>query len=163
MTMTRDFLMADPTPDATIDLPVLITRQTELLAEIASQLRQQNASVLASAVVRGASQLTNQIVDANCHEVWFEVGGKPVTIHSLLAFSTYTTTIGLSVVSMSKVTDGIPIAAGDVLTLPIHTSSIYLMTTGAGAINLAVNGPSDPITGGIYIYGYAIADYYRER
>ena len=165
MTKTRDFLKADPTPDMSLDsLASLLTRQNDVLADIVRELRKQNANILASAVVRSTSQLSNSITDAYSHEVSFEVGGKPVPIYRLMAYSTYDGVVALSFLSMSKVNDGIPMIAGNVLDMQYETNSVYLQCATATLIApVIVNGPSDTTVGGMFLYGFTIPDYDRDR
>lgn len=167
MVMQRDLLNASPaTPVAgsNAELASLLAEQANYMAEIAMYLRRQNADVLASAVVLGTSQKTNGITDANSHEVVFEVGGKPVEIFNLLAFSTWTGTVAMSVQGLSKVNDGIPFAAGDVYNFNIPTHSVFVMSaTAAIATPLIVNGPSASDIGGFFLYGYTIPDWDRIR
>jgi len=162
----RDFLNAGPaTPAGSSNetLLRLMAEQNNYMAEIAMFLRRQNADVLASAVVKGTSQLTNAITDNNSHEVVFEVGGKPVEIYNLLAFSTWDGTVAMSVHSLSKIFDGIPFAAGDVYNFAIPTHSVHIMVLDSVAVNpLIVNGPSGP-AGGFFLYGYTIPDWDRLR
>ncbi len=169
----RDFLNHDPTqapaPNLTEQNLLLGAQQVDHLAEIAMYLRRQNADVLASAVVKGTSQLSNAISDTKSHEVMFEVGGKPVTIYRLLAFSTWWTgaaarTIGLSVLSLSKVGDGYPLITNGLLNLTIPLSSVHVMSADATIANpLIVNGPADATLGGLFIYGFTVPDWDRIR
>jgi hypothetical protein len=163
----RDLLVADPAvaEGSTVALSnALLMEQSNYLADIAMYLRRQNADVLATAVVKSTSQVTNGITDAYSHEVVFEVGGKPVEIFNLLAFSTWTGTVAMSVVSLSKVNDGIPFAAGDVYNFSIPTFSVFVMSaTAAIATPLIVNGPSNTDLGGFFLYGYTIPDWEKLR
>ena len=164
--MRRDLLTADPAVPEGGTLSQsnsLLVEQAEYLAEIAMYLRRQNADVLATAVVKSTSQLSNAIYDNYCHEVVFEVGGKPVEIFNLLAYSTVDGAISMSVLSMSKYTDGIPFGLGDVYNFDIPTNSVYIMTTiDVSTTPLIVNGPANSI-GGFYLYGYTTPDWDRLR
>ncbi len=168
MTMQRrDLLVADPAvaEGSSVALSnTLLLEQSNYLAEIAMYLRRQNADVLATAVVRGASQLTNAITDAESHQVHFEVGGKPVEIFNLLAYSTWTGTVAMSVLSLSKVNDGIPFAAGNVYNFKIPTYSVFVKSdTASLATPLFINGPSSATLGGFFLYGFTIPDWDRIR
>ena len=168
MTMQRrDLLVAEPAvaEGSSVALSnALLLEQSNYLAEIAMYLRRQNADVLASAVVKSTSQLTNGITDAFSHEVVFEVGGKPVEIFNLLVFSTWTGVVAMSVQDLSKVNDGIPFAAGDVYNFNIPTHSVFVMSaTAAIATPLLINGPSNADLGGFFLYGYTIPDWDRVR
>jgi hypothetical protein len=167
MTVQRDFLERAPgvVGSTSDELLRLMAEQNDYLQDIALYLRRQNADVLCSAVVKSTSQLDNSIRDANSHEVVFEVGGKPVEIFHLLAFSTWGHTVGLSVLSLAAVTDGIPLASGDVYDLSVPTYSVFVMAPNA-ALNapLIVNGPSpNADTGGLFLYGYTVPDWDRIR
>jgi hypothetical protein len=161
MTVQRDFLERAPgvVGSTNDELLKLMAEQNDYLQDIALYLRRQNADVLASAVVKSTDQLTNTITDTNCHEVVFEVGGKPVEIFNLLAFSTFAGNASLSVVSMSRLSDGIGFVNGDVYNFDIPTYSVYLMADGT----MSVNGPANVETGGFYLYGYTIPDWDRIR
>ena len=167
MTMRRDLLVAEPAVAENSSSALsnaLLSEHSDYLQEIAMYLRRQNADVLASAVVKSTSQLTNAITDTNSHEVVFEVGGKPVEIFNLLVFSTWTGTVAMSVQGLSKVNDGIPFAAGDVYNFNIPIHSVFVMSaTAAIATPLIVNGPSDTDLGGFFLYGFTIPDWDRIR
>lgn len=160
----RDFLKADPTNPGSLSdsekAALANMQQTNYLADIAKYLHRQNPDVLATAVVKGASQVSNGIQDSNSHEVVFEVGGKPVPIYSLLIYSTWTGTLSVSVLSLSKLNDGIPFIAGDAFTLQVPTNSIFVIApTATIAAPLIVNGPASPTLGGLFLYGYTISDF----
>lgn len=166
MTVQRDFLDKAPAVvgSSNEELLRLMAEQNDYLQNIALYLRRQNADVLTSAVVKNTNQFTNGISDNNCHEVVFQVGGKPVEIYHLIAFSTWENTVALSVLSMSKIQDGIPFASGDVYDLSIPTHSVYIMTAAdVSTNNLIVNGPAPSAIGGFYLYGYTIPDWDRIR
>lgn len=171
MTVQRDFLDGgmkspqDTDPWATpSSLAILLAQHSNYLADIAMYLRKQNADVLCSAVVRGTSQLTNAITDNNDHEVMFEVGGKPVTIYSLLMFSTYKNDVVFSPLSMASGTDGLVIAASAVpVIIKIPLGSIHLLVPTLANNQCIVNGPADSDNGGFYAYGFTIPDYDRIR
>lgn len=168
MTMTRDFLSGNPADPGDLSGAerdqLLMHQQTNYLAEIANYLRRQNADVLTSAVVRGASQLSNGIADNKCHEIVFEVGGKPVEVYQVLIFSTWDGTIAVSPLSMATIRDGIQLAATDVYNFNIPTSSIWAMTADSVSVSvpLIVNGPAGA-GGGLFVYGYTIPDWDRIR
>ena|SRR3990167_7741941 len=161
MTMTRDFLKADPTPDMSLDsLASLLERQINYLRDIALSLSKMLPSVLCTSIVKSTSQVSNAIADLNSHEVMFQVGGKPVTIYKLFAFNTYSTTMYLSMLSMSSIKDGIPIAAGGSFEYSIPTDSVHLRLSALDASGTCpVNGPTDATIGGIFVFGYTIPDY----
>src|ERR1035437_1492549 len=171
MTMQRrDLLVADPAVaegSSNALSTVLLAEQSDWLQDIALSLRKQNPDVLCSAVVHGTSQLRNAISDTNDHEVSFEVGGKPSMIYSLMAFSTYTQTVTLSILSTANALDGIPMVAGDTVILPLNISSVYLrvntLAGGVSPVPCPINGPADATQGGFFIYGSTIPDYDRIR
>ncbi len=170
MTATRDILEAPAVVGSDMgELARLLGLQNDYLQDIAIYLRRQNADVLCSTVVKGTSQLTNAIGDTNSHEVVFEVGGKPAEIYHLIAFSTWGHTVGLSVLSMANINDGIPLAYGDVYDLSVPTNSVYIMAPSATLVApLIVNGPTNPAAGeesagGLFLYGYTIPDWDRIR
>jgi hypothetical protein len=177
MTMQRDLLTANPAVAEGSTNAIqnsLLIEQSDYLQQIALELRKLNADVLCSAVVLGTSQLSNAITDTNVHEVSFEVGGKPVSIYKLLAFSTYKSDaaalpIILSVLSLaSGGLDGfyVPAVSGTVqpLQMPISVRSVWVQIPTLSAANTcAVNGPADSTHGGLYLYGFTIPDYDRIR
>ena len=162
----RDFLEATPAspgPLTTPEMLALTQRQTDYLAQISSYLQRQSPDILCIPRVKNTNR-DNQIADVNSHEVFFEVGGKPVTIYALLAWSTWTNNVGLSVVSMSKITDGMVMAANDVLNLQIAVSSMYVMAPDAtAAAPMGVNSPSDAANGGFFLYGFTIPEWDKLR
>ena len=166
MVMQRDLLNASPaTPVAgsNAELAALMAEQADYLADIALGIRKLNPDVLCSAVVKGTSQVTNAITDLNCHEVMFELGGKPVEVYKIFAFNTYANTMYMNVLSMSSIKDGIPIATGGSLEFGIPVNSFYLMLSALTAGSCPVNGPTTSDVGGIFIYGFTIPDYDRVR
>lgn len=165
----RDFL-TPTTPQAVSgsqsELLALMAEQNDLLQDIASYLRKQVADVLCTTVITGAGQIGPQkITDLNSHQVRFEVGGKPVPIYSLMAYSTWTGTVAFSILSMGNVNDGIPMIAGDVINLniPIDGGIWVSSATASIATPLIVNGPSDPTNGGLFLYGFTTPDWDRVR
>ena len=148
--------------------------QTNYLREITLELRKSpNADVLCSAVVHGTSQLSNAISDINSHEVSFEVGGKPVSIYKLLAFSTYKAAdaglpITLSILSLANSMDGFIVPAVSATVAPLFMAitvrSVWVqIPTLASSGVCAVNGPADATNGGLFLYGFTIPDYDRFR
>lgn len=164
----RDFLV---TPEVAVGsspdrLLALMAQQNDLLQDIAQYLRKQVADVLCTVVVeRSGQQGTQSIQDALTHKVWFEVGGKPVPIYSLLAFSTWTGTVNFSILSMGNANDGIPMIAGDVINLnvPIDGGVFVRSATASSGTPLIVNGPADPANGGLFLYGFTTPDWDRIR
>src|ERR1035437_1393783 len=120
--MSRDFLVAPPTtggPPSSGELAGLISDQTDVMADIRRELMKQSPEVLTTTVVEGGGNNAIQQADKS-YKVWFTVGGKPVPIYALLAYSTVADSNGiaqvaLSPVSMSKFADGIPFHFEDVL------------------------------------------------
>lgn len=162
--MTRDFLEANPpavVSGSTDALARILTEQNDYLADIALYLRRQNADVLTTAVVKGASQQTNAITDLNSHEVFFEIGGKPVQIYRLFAFSTYVNKVAMSLLSLANVNDGIPFTAGVALDFPFHTNSVHLMVSTLAGTSCVINGPANSTNGGFFLYGFTVPDYSR--
>lgn len=167
----RDFLERSPgvVGSSTEELANLLREQNDYMANIALYLRQLNADVLTSAIVKNTNQFTNGIIDTNDHEVVFQVGGKPVEIHKLVAFSTFTTgaaviPVSLSLLSMNGILDGIPLTPTPLI-LDIHTHSVHLRTNYASiaTVPLVVNGPANATQGGAYLYGFTIPDWDKIR
>src|ERR1035437_2226489 len=164
MTMTRDLLTVSPaTPEGgtLTQQNSLLVEQSDYLQEIALGIRKQTADVLCTTVVKGTSQLSNAITDLNCHEVAFEIGGKPVEVYKILIYNTYAQTFYFSILSMSKINDGIPVIAGASMELHIPLNSLYLMLQTLSGTNCPVNGPTATDVGGIFVYGFSIPDYDR--
>ena len=171
MTLQRDFLEKSPgvVGSSTEELTALLREQTNYMADIALYLRQLNADVLASAIVKNTNQFTNGIIDNNNHEVVFQVGGKPVEIHRLLAFNTFFASdaplpVSLSVLSMNNIKDGVPVTTTPFM-WEIHTHSVHVITNyvDIATVPLVVNGPADATHGGLYLYGFTIPDWDRIR
>lgn len=171
MTMQRDLLEAPSVVGSSnAELLRLMAQQNDFLQNIAFEIRKQNPDVLCTAVVKGTGQNKNQnvIVDTRSHEVFFEVGGKPVEIYHLIAFSTYSTEVAFSIQSMSSFHDGIPLSAGDVYDLSVAVKSVYVMSPSStdSTTPCPVNGPAEngeSLVGGIFLYGFTIPDYDRVR
>jgi hypothetical protein len=175
--MARDLLTANPAVPEGGSLSQsnsLLQEQTDWLREIAFELRKSpNADVLCSTVVHGTSQLSNAISDTNVHEVSFEVGGKPVSIYKLLAFSTYKAVdaglpITLSILSLANSMDGFVVPAVSATVAPLFMAitirSVWVkIPTLASTGTCAVNGPADATYGGLFLYGFTIPDYDRFR
>ena len=162
MTTQRDFLNAGPsvvTGSTNEFLTKLMAEQSDYLADIALYLRRQNADVLASAVVKGTSQLTNAITDLNSHEVVFQVSGKPVEVYKILVYNTYVNTVYLSVLSMANLYDGIPVVAGASFDFSIPTNSVYLRLAAIAGASCPINGPADIVNGGFFVYGFTTSDF----
>jgi hypothetical protein len=166
--MGRDFLgskPAEPTGSNPDQLLRLMSQQSNYLDEISVYLRRQNADVLCSAVVRGTSQLSNTITDNKCHEIVFEVGGKPVEVYKLLIFSTLDGVIAVSPLSMATIRDGIqlPLNTGVPLVLEIGLHSLWVITAVDLSANpLVVNGPAGT-PGGLFVYGFTAPDWDKIR
>lgn len=162
----RDFLTAPAAAEGSGILPLaaLMAEQNDVLQDIAAYLRRRVPDVLCTAVARGTGS-NNSIVTPNATQVLFEVGGKPVPIFRLLAFSTWTGVLVLSILSMANAKDGIPMVAGTpiVLDIPIDGGVWVSSATASFAQPLIVNGPADPTNGGVFLYGFTIPDYDRIR
>ena len=166
MTMQRDLLTANPAVaegSTTAMQNSLLMEQSDYLADIALAMRKQTPDVLCSTVVKNTSQVTNAITDLNCHEVLFEVGGKPVEVYKILIYNTYANPMYWSIVSMSKIDDGIPVTSGTSMEYGIPTHSIYIMIKTLSGTSCPVNGPTATDVGGIFVYGFTIPDYDRIR
>jgi hypothetical protein len=163
--MGRDLLEAAPAVvgSSNEELLRLLSEQNDYLQDIAVYLRRQNADVLTSTIVKSTNQFNNALTDNNCHEVVFQVGGKPVEVYKILAYSTYDGTIALSLLSMASIKDGIQFGIGDVLNLDTPTHSVYIMTADdVSTVPINVNGPS-AAAGSFYIYGFTIPDWDKIR
>ncbi len=166
MTMQRDLLTANPAVaegSSSAMQNALLLEQSDLLADIALAMRKQTPDVLCTTVVKGTSQVTNAITDLNCHEVMFELGGKPVEVYKILLYNTYTNPMYWSILSMSKINDGIPVTSGTSMEYGIPTHSIFMMIGTLSGTNCPVNGPTATNVGGIFVYGFTIPDYDRIR
>lgn len=164
---TRDFLetpsiVAPGNPALMLDL---LSRQTNYLESIVYQLRKQNPSVLTQIAVEGTSPtpqgttLANTIIDTRPHRVYFLLGGKPVTVHSLLIYSTYNQNVSFSVVKHAVDNDGIPFLAGNTLILPISVSEVYIKAAALSNGQLIINGGASSTDGGFFIYGFTVPDF----
>lgn len=160
MTITRDFLETPQITTSNLDATLEhLARQTDYLREIATYLRRMNADVLATAVVLGVSQISNAITDTRSHEVKFEVGGKPVDIHKLFIFNSYTNAVRISLLSMANSNDGFNLANNSNIYLPITTNSIFVTIPILAGSSCIVNGPADSANGGLFIYGFTTSDW----
>jgi hypothetical protein len=160
MVLARDFLNADPTPGPSPKFDTL--RMEASLDQIAAYLRRMNPDVLATAIVKGTSQVTNAITDLYSHEVVFQVGGKPVPIYQLLAFSTYTSQVNLSLLSLANAKDGVPVTTTPLL-WNVATGSVHVRLSAITGSDCVVNGPAHATNGGLFLYGMTISDYDRTR
>ena len=169
--MPRDFLGSTQSMPVTGELGSstseangLLLLHADYLADIAQYLRQGQADVLTSPVVRGANQVSSAITDTNDHEVMFEVGGKPVEIYRLFIFNTYDNPVTFSFTQIANIKDGLPIASGaGSFEAQVATHSIHIMCGTIAGNSLIVNGPNDATHGGIIIAGFTIPDYDRIR
>ena len=164
--MVRDLLTVDPaTPEGgtLTQQNSLLVEQNDYLQDIALGIRKQTADVLCTTIVKGTSQLSNAITDLNCHEVVFEIGGKPVEVYKILIYNTYSQIMYFSVLSMSKINDGIPVIAGISMEFTVPVNSLYLMLSTLSGTSCPVNGPTATNVGGIFVYGFTIPDYDRIR
>ena len=159
MTMTRDILAGD-IPAQSVH-PADLSELSHLLRDIRRELYKQNPDVLASVEVQNA--YLNQIIDVGDHEVRFEVGGKPVPIYSLLAYSTHDVSVFISIKQMSSTADGILLTSGNVLVLPTMIDVIHVRLASISGTGCYVNGPADSTHGGLFLHGYTIPDYDRDR
>lgn len=162
--MGRDFLAPAPTVQAnpvgvSEDIANAVSAQYDVLLDIRRELMKQNPEVLAVTRVQGNNTIA--AADTTDKRVFFEVGGKAVTIYALWAYSTYDGNVYLSINSMSKANDGLVFAAGDQIYLPLAIDSVHILSDGANA--LAVNDPSNATHGGLFIYGFTIPDFDRDR
>lgn len=172
MVMQRDFLDAGTVKasGSTNDLlNQLLAEQSDYLALIAQHMRESQADVLTQVVVERTSQIglgtvtPNTIVDLFPHEVRFQLAGKPVLVYKTLIWSTYTKTIGVSVVRTSSSLDGMQFTSTTPpLILDIPVNELYVHAAALTVANtLSVNGGS--ADGGLYIYGFTIPDYDQIR
>lgn len=158
-----DFLRATPaTPDiAGNGLDGILQLEYEALKSIRKELVKQNPSVLAYPVVQGTTQqgqggTNNRVADQRSHEVFFQVGGKPVSIYKLFVVSSN----GNQVINLSNPpsanTDGIRPAANTLLYFPVEMREIYIIAT--NATPFTVNGPLTPAEGILYLWGFTVPD-----
>jgi hypothetical protein len=164
MVMERDFL--NPAPPAGVEgagmgqeIVDALTKQAIIFEDIRRELMKLNPEVLAVTKVQGSNTIAAN--DSGDKRVYFEVGGKAVTVYRILIHSTYTSTIGISVNSMSKRQDGMSIAANAIVQLDIAVDSLHVSRVAATA--LSINDPSDGTNGGLFIYGWTIPDFERNR
>jgi hypothetical protein len=161
VTATRDFLEGNISADQNLVDPADLLEIARLLKDIRRELYKQNPDVLATVEVQNAYQ--NQIADTNDHEVRFEVGGKPVPIYGLMAYSTYDVNVFVSIQKMSSTLDGIQLAANNVLVLGNMIDTMHVMLASKSGNGCYVNGPADATHGGVFLYGFTIPDYDRDR
>ncbi len=157
----RDFLdEANPIPASVegsgMGVPLIDynSKVLKLLTDIRLEMVKQSPSVLAFTRVQGDN--TIKTGDISTHRVFFEVGGKPVTIYQLLAYSTFKHQVAISVEGMNSVQDGIIFGSGDVIVLPVAADGLYVVTDGIA--DCPINQPSIA-TGGFFMYGFTIPDY----
>lgn len=170
--MGRDFLNGRPVAEPVTgalgsspsELAILMAQQTDVMADIRRELMKQNPEVLTTTVVEGGGNNAIQLANKS-YKVWFTVGGKPVPIYALLAYSTIADSNSvaqacISVASMSKFADGLPFHFEDVLYQSLAVENMYVMVQSAGAL---VNGPAGSDAGSLYLYGFTIPDYDRNK
>lgn len=128
-----------------------------ILRDIRRELIKQNPDVLASVVVQNAA--ANVIGDTNNHRVYFQVSGKPVRIYKLVMFSSFDANVIVSVQPTANALDGIVLTNKNAvfeLTVPLDDVNVRLASA---SNNCPVNGPADSAHGGLFIWGFTIADY----
>lgn len=165
MTTQRDFLERAPgvVGSSNDELLRLMSQQNDYLQDIAIYLRRLTADVLAVPVVKGTSQLSNAITDTNVHEVTFQVGGKPVEIFDLWAFSSYAHNVTLSILSFANDNDGIVFSTGDVLNFGTPIESVWIKASALTGGTCSINGPAGIDGGGFFLWPFTIPDYVRVR
>jgi hypothetical protein len=150
---------AEPMTDPMSGVSSALGEQSSIMADIRRELLKLNPDVLTETKVVGGN-----IIDTLApRRVFFEIGGKPVTVYKVIAWTTQNgTSIALSVGPMANVNDGFILTSSPtVLELPLDNLYLAYSTQGAEII---VNGPSNiATTGGVFIYGFTISDYDRER
>lgn len=160
--MGRDFLaphpsVAQPPIGVSEDYTKAFTLMQATLEDIRRELMKQNPEVLAFTRVQGLNTIA--ISDTQSHRVFFEVGGKPVTIYALWAYSTFSGNCYLSINSMATGKDGLVFASGDQVYLPLAVDSVSILSDGSAALPVNTAGAS----GGLFLYGFTIPDYDRNR
>lgn len=160
--MGRDFLAPAPTaehPYGSSDDPLnAISGLQAVLIDIRRELMKQNPEVLTTTRVQGSNAIPSG--DTASKRVFFEVGGKPVTVYAIWAFSSFTGNVYLSINSMATGNDGLVFAAGDQVYLPLAVDSIDILGDGSNILQI---NTSDATNGGFFIYGWTIPDYDRNR
>lgn len=126
-------------------------RNVRALEEIRLELLKVNPDVLATVVVSGTNPIP--LADTDFRRVRFEVGGKPVTIYRLVAYSTFSGVAALSVTSMANINDGMVLGTGPI-TLAMPLSEVYVSTDGTAAC--PVNLPADLTNGAIVLLPFTI-------
>ncbi len=162
--MGRDFLAPAPTVqqnpvNVSEDIANAISPLHDVMCDIRRELMKQNPEILAVTKVQGNNTIAT--ADTSDHRVFFEVGGKPVTIYALWLYSSFQGNAYFSINSMSKGNDGLVVAAGDQIYLPLAIDSLHVLTDGSSAC--PINTPSDTSDGGLFIYGWTISDFDRDR
>lgn len=159
MVVARDFLNEAPHVnvdyDPLRDVNKTLVSQGSLLTSILNELRKDHPEVLAYA----QSQFNNQILagDTGDKRVFFEIGGKPVTIHKLMVFSTYDGDCYFSVQDMGgNAKNGIHITAGFNQVFLIDVDSVHIKSDGAQALYI---NQSNSTHGGLFLYGFTIPDF----
>ncbi len=128
------------------------------LKEIRNELCKTNPDVMCQTVVQGGPIIN----DTKSHTVWFEVGGKRVTVYKTLMWSVSGLVVNASVTSMSNADDGFTIPSN-----PLHASSnvlqlnvpIFELAIATPSGTIGVNIPSNlSANRSVFIYGFTIPD-----
>jgi len=154
-----DFLeepQAHPIPGLAEALTNGFNAQVEVLADIRRELMKSHPDVLAISRLQG-SKIENG--NNSSHKVYFELGGKPVTVYQIIAWTNDNTPVALSVNSMRAKDDGITLGTTP-LVLNIAVDSVDIITDGSD--DLFLNQP-DATEDTVWIYGFTIPDYDRRR
>ncbi len=172
MVLSRDFLDGDVQSGAGVplgsnpaSLAILLAQQNDMMHDIRNFLYQLNPDVVCQTVIQNAAQDRVTITDTIQHEVYFELGGKPVTVYNILLHSTYSQTVYIRTKAFgSSALDGIPFVAGNVLILGMPIQNLYIWAPTLAASNtLNVNGNAHADYGGFTIEARTISDYKPNR
>ena len=137
---------------------VAMQMQRKYLMEIRNELCKLNPSVLCTTVVEGGPI----IGDGKTRRIWFETGGKPVTIYKLIYWAEIAGNNNPSITfgSMSTRRDGFATQAFATI-LQIEIDQL-MITKASGSTQIGVNLPTSQTTdGSVFIYGFT-TPYQRE-
>lgn len=155
----NDFLEAPkafPIPGLVSAFEKGFSQQALLLEDIRRELMKTHPDVLAITRLQGTNVPNG---DDTSKRVFFELGGKPVTVHRILAWTNGNTPVSLSINSMLSVDDGIVVGITP-LVLDISVDSLWIITDGSD--DLFVNQPN-AAEDTVWIYGFTIPDYDRRK
>lgn len=133
-----------------------LRRQTDLLRRILVELKKTNPEVLTSVVVQNTS--ANVIADQQAHQVFFQVGGKNVTIYKLIVIaSTFNGWILNLDNPPANNFDGLILGVNSVTQFNVPIDNLYVKANAAPPSGAVVGGPA-VTAGGLYLLGFTVPD-----